>query len=94
MAEPPDCTDHSIFCVDQFGNPIPGCCSGVDLDSIYCCTNEVDGFISCTDTACSVTGPGCTFKFRPFDDDGRPLLKSPLNATTLSPWVKIAFEQY
>ncbi len=63
-------------------------------DQIYCCS-EIPGFLPCEAGTCSVQSSAyCDFSFPMENNDGAPMLKTSLNATTMSPFVKIAFQQY
>lgn len=74
-----------------------------DWDQIYCCqSGDSGGFLNTgIDDAGSgiiqVSGTGdefCMSSFPSENDDGMPMLKTPLNATSQSPWVKIGFLSY
>ncbi len=72
-------------------------------NEIYCCQSGNSFLNIITDeTGRDFVSPGlnpntCTGCMNPFpteNDDGMPMLKTPLNATAQSPWVKIGFFQY
>ena len=75
--------------VDHWANIFRGCSEPPNLNEVYCCPNGLDGFIDCEGGDChQADGVNCTFDFP------QAKLKSPLNGTSMSPWVRLAFESY
>lgn len=71
-------------------------CQTSPSPNIYCCPTPDGNFIENGDFGMSfVNGVGCPdFSFNNVNDDLAPMLKSALNGTAISPWVRIAFQQY
>jgi hypothetical protein len=71
-----------------------------DYAQAYCCLAEYatsnDDFVTCKLEVgdCVVGPPGCHMTFPYYNDEDQPTLKTAINATTKSAWVKIAFQQY
>lgn len=70
---------------------------------VYCCPDGdpqfpiSDRFIDCSTGMCFAFGGagfGCEFSFPDTDVNNVPYLKTALNGTTISPFVKIAFQEY
>lgn len=84
----------------------PGTSSGIDVftqcssvpvnfDNMYCCSGIENKFINYDDPYMFVAAPSCVnFSFFYKNDDNQPMLKSPLNGTSQSPWVRVAFQEY
>lgn len=70
----------------------------IDYTQAYCCNPATSGdsFAVCDPEAnlCVVGPVGCHMVFPPLNNEGQPMYKTALNATTRSSWVKIAFQQY
>jgi hypothetical protein len=74
----------------------------VDYTKAYCCNpapTSGDKFVICKeevgDCVVGIPGPGAQYMTFPIrNSDDQPMLKTALNGTTMSAWVKIAFQQY
>jgi len=67
----------------------------VNADNMYCCSGIENKFINYDDPYLFVAAPSCVnFSFYYKNDDNQPMLKSPLNGTSQSPWVRVAFQEY
>lgn len=75
-------------------------CSSIQdsFNDIYCCSGTENKFIGFDplepDVLFVANGTCMNFTFPLKNDDGAPMLKSVLNATAQSPWVRIAFQEY
>lgn len=76
----------------------------VDHEKAYCCKDEAnlsdpfDDFVFCDGETCVIGPPGCHMIFPELsvseNDNVEPMYKTALSATAMSPWVKVAFQQY
>jgi hypothetical protein len=70
----------------------------VNFQNIYCCPGTENRFIDygSNENELEIVKPSCPIfgSFPRLDSDGYPILKSPLNGTSQSPWVRVAFQQY
>ena len=70
-------------------------CGDADVNQVYCCSVTGDGtFIHQSDTSPTIVVGQCGFSFPFVNDDAQPMLKSAINGTTSTPFVKIAFQEY
>lgn len=65
-----------------------------DYNTAYCCLESEGAFVNCHEGECVVQPQGCTMSFPFSNSSGQPMLKTALNGTIMSAWVKIAFQQY
>jgi hypothetical protein len=98
MAEPTPPLEPN--CDYNFDPNFPIVCD-VDYSSAYCCLSDIgsgNGFVVCEDGVGCLAGsliPGQPYMTFPiFNDQNQPMLKTALGGTTMSAWVKVAFQQY
>jgi hypothetical protein len=66
-----------------------------NFNDIYCCSGIENKFMEYDAGFLFVANPTCSsFSFPYLNSKGEPILKSPLNATAQSPWVRVAFQEY
>lgn len=85
------------ICKPPNGDDVFSLCSSVqkNFDNMYCCSGIENKFFNYDDPYLFVAAPSCVnFNFFYTNDDGVPTLKSPLNGTAQSPWVRVAFQEY